>query len=76
MKRMVQAGQFKAQCLKLMDEVKDTGRELVITKYHIPIVKLCPIEKTEGTLFGRMRGTVHIIGDITQPINELWDANN
>jgi len=75
MKKVMQAGQFKAQCLKVMDEVKITGQELVITKHHVPIVRLCPIKKNEKSLFGRMKGTVHIHGDITQSIDEIWDAD-
>ena len=29
--RTIPAGEFKAKCLKLMDEVRDTGEELIIT---------------------------------------------
>lgn len=75
MKNVMQAGQFKAQCLKLMDEVRLTGQELIITKHHVPIVKLCALKKNEEKLFGKMKGTVHLIGDISQPIDEMWDAD-
>jgi len=73
--RIIQAGDFKAHCLRLMDEVKKTGQELTITKRNIPIVRMCPIEKSEG-LFGIMKGTARIKGDIIQPIDEAWDANH
>jgi len=75
-RKVMQAGQFKAECLKIMDEIKMTGQELVITKHHVPIVKLCPLKANEESLFGKMKGTVHILGDITQPIGEIWDADS
>ena len=72
----MQAGKFKSECLKVMEAVKATGKEVVITKRHIPIAKLCPIEKKDTALFGKMKGTVHEIGDIIQPIGEDWHADN
>lgn len=75
-KKQMAAGKFKAECLRIMEEVKMTGQELVVTKRSIPIVKLCPLDKIEGTLFGKMRGTVHIKGDIIQSIEENWNADH
>jgi prevent-host-death family protein len=71
----IQAGQFKAKCLKLMDKVHKTKRRIVITKRNKPIAQLVPIEEDEGSLFGRMKGTIRIIGDILVPIDEVWDAS-
>lgn len=71
----IQAGKFKEQCLKIMEEVKTSGREVIITKRHIPIVRLCPIERREMSLFGKLEGTVHTHGDIIQPIDEGWNAD-
>lgn len=76
MERVVQAGKFKAQCLQMMDDVKSSGKELIITKHNIPIVKLCPIKKKDTALFGKMQGSVSIKGNILQPIGEEWDANH
>lgn len=75
MQRVVQAGKFKAECLKIMDEVKSTGTSVVITKRNKPIAKLMPIEDEESKpLFGRMKGTIHIKGDLIEPLGEQWDA--
>ena len=38
----LKASEFKAKCLKLMDEVQKTGDEIVITKNGKPISKLVP----------------------------------
>ena len=41
----IAAGEFKARCLKLMDEVQATGEEVVITKRGKPVAKLVPVKK-------------------------------
>lgn len=75
MKDYMQAGKFKAECLKVMDRVSRTKRRVVITKHRKPIVQIVPIEK-ESSLFGILRGTVHVKGDLIAPIGEEWDANH
>ena len=72
----IQAGKFKARCLKLMDKVHRTKKKIIITKRNKPIAQLVPIEEEDGSLFGRMRGTIHVTGDIVAPIDEDWDASH
>lgn len=75
MKRLIQAGKFKAQCLKIMDDVQKKKYSLIITKRNKPIAKLVPLEEEKSSkLFGKMKGTAHIKGDIIQSIGEEWDA--
>lgn len=71
----IAAGKFKSVCLKLLDEVKTTRREVVITKRGKPVAKLVPAEKKpERPIFGYMKGTVEVAGDITAPGGEKWEA--
>jgi prevent-host-death family protein len=70
----VPAAEFKARCLKLMEEVRTTRRPLVITKRGKPVAKLVPVEEEEAPLFGRLKGTVTIRGDIISPIEQDWHA--
>jgi prevent-host-death family protein len=72
----IPAGEFKARCLKLMDEVRATRRPLVITKRGKPVAKLVPVEESEPqrSIFGCMKGTVTIHGDIIGPIEQDWHA--
>ncbi|MGR3317744.1 MAG: type II toxin-antitoxin system Phd/YefM family antitoxin [Candidatus Anammoxibacter sp.] len=73
----IAAGDFKAKCLKLMDEVKDHHKEVIITKYGKPIAKLTYIEKkTPKPLFGFLKNSVDITGDIVEPIGEKWNADD
>ena len=36
------AAEFKARCLKLMDRVRETGVEYIVTKHGRPVAKLVP----------------------------------
>lgn len=75
MKKMIQAGKFKAECLKIMNDVQEKKYSIIITKRKKPIAKLVPIEEeTSPLLFGKMKGTAHIKGNLIQPTGEKWDA--
>ena len=72
----IAAGEFKAKCLSLLDEVQASRNEIVIPKRGRPVARLVPVEKElPEPLFGRMKGTGIICGDIISPIDEPWDAN-
>lgn len=71
----INAAEFKAKCLKLIDEVAATHEPLVITKRGKPVAKLVPIEEEgQKPLFGYMKGTVTILGDIVEVPHEPWAA--
>jgi len=73
-RRVISAGEFKARCLALMDEVRDRGGEYIITKRGAPVAKLVPIRTERRPLLGSMKGTVNVLGDIVSPLDEPWDA--
>ena len=75
MKREIAAGEFKAKCLHLLDEVQQTRQEIVITKRGRPVARLLPVEEKVPTLFGRMKGSGKILGDIIGPTGEVWEAD-
>ncbi len=70
------AGRFKAQCLKLMDEVGARREEVVITKRGRPVAKLVPYEETPVPIRGFLKNTVTILGDVVSPVDEAWDAES
>jgi prevent-host-death family protein len=69
----IPAGEFKAKCLRLLDEVAEKRETLVITKRGKPVAKLSPIPQ-EGDFVGSMRGTGVILGDIISPLDVEWEA--
>ncbi|MFN0314849.1 MAG: type II toxin-antitoxin system Phd/YefM family antitoxin [Burkholderiales bacterium] len=64
----ISAVEFKAQCLKLMDQVARTRETVIITKRGKPVAKLIPADEIKRRLFGCMAGTVTYEGDIVSPI--------
>ena len=74
--RTIPAGEFKTRCLSLMDTVRDTGEEIVITKHGHPVVRLVPIYGAAEVpeLFGSCRGEITVHGDIVAapPFDEGW----
>lgn len=72
----VQATEFKAKCLALMDRVARTGETIVVTKNGRPIAELRPHRPPRAkTLIGLHKGQIEILGDILSPIDpEAWEA--
>ncbi len=42
--RTITATRFKAECLRLLDEVGETGSSLVITKYGRAVARVVPVD--------------------------------
>jgi prevent-host-death family protein len=70
----IAAGEFKAKCLKLLDQVAQTGEPLIITKHGRPVAQLLPPPVERQELFGSMKGSVLWEGDIVSPIDVEWEA--
>src|SRR3990172_8669477 len=72
----ISAAEFKAKCLKLMDEIAKTRKPIVITKRGKPVAKLVAVEpEPRKPLFGCMAGTVTFEGDILSPLDVEWEAD-
>jgi len=76
MSQYMKAGQFKAHCLKVIDKVKRTRRRIIITKRNLPVAQMVPVDEEETAIFGKMKGTIHFLGDILEPIGVEWDVNH
>ena len=74
--RIIKASEFKAKCLKLMDEVADSGEEIVITKNGRPVSRLVPYREKPKSLFGIDKGRIKILGDIIEPLDLEWEAHS
>ncbi len=74
--KTIAAGQFKARCLRLMDEVRATREPVLITKKGRPVAKLVPAESHAEDIFGCLKDEIKIVGDIESPVVPLedWDA--
>ncbi len=72
--KTIKASEFKARCLKLMDEVAESGEPIEITKNGRPVSRLVPAREIPTTLFGRHRDSLSLDGDVISPIDVEWDA--
>lgn len=70
------AGEFKAHCLSVIENVRKTRETVVITKRGRPVAKLIPADESPQHFLGRLEGVVRIVGDIESPIEpaEIWEA--
>jgi prevent-host-death family protein len=71
--REIAAGQFKAKCLSLLDEVARTGGSLVVTKRGKPVARVVPLVDDEE--HDTLLHSVTFKQDIMAPIDVEWDAS-
>jgi prevent-host-death family protein len=64
--RSITASDFKARCLRVLDDVQAKRTEVVITKRGKPVARLSPIGPARGSLRGAWKGMVEIRGAIVQ----------
>ena len=61
--KVMTATEFKAKCLKILDELGSQG--IVITKKGHPVAKVTPLRAVNNAkLIGSMKGKVIVKGDI------------
>lgn len=73
--RSIAAGEFKARCLELMEEVRERRSEYVITKRGKPVAKLTPCDDSPSDAFGVLHGSIIGAGDIIAPDPDAWSAD-
>ena len=62
------AGEFKTNCLAVMDEVKTKRETVLITKHGQPVAKLVPVNTDHDEIFGFFSGNGSINGDVVSPV--------
>lgn len=70
--RTIPAGQFKAQCLAILDEVAETGETVVVTKRGRPVARVEPLEPLPS-----LEGSVVFLVDDEELLfstGATWDA--
>ncbi len=73
----INASEFKAKCLAILDEVADTGEEVMILKRCRPVAqRVPPIASSSRYPQDELRDSVVIQGDVIEPVlpAEAWEA--
>ena len=72
----MKASEFKSKCLAVMDRVHDYYGEIIITKHGHDVAMLVPVVSHPAkSIFGFLKNSVRINGDIIKPIEENWEAD-
>ncbi len=81
MTKFVGAAEFKAKCLKLIDDMQNDGEPITITKRGKPVAMMSVVKQEKRPLkplFGILKGSVLKYDDPFEPAVDPaeWDANN
>ena len=66
----IQASEFKAKCLALMDKIAASGETLVVTKKGKPIVEMKPYSGKRVTSPFGLHPDLEIHGDLLAPLDQ------
>ena len=76
--KSIKASEFKARCLKMLDEVARTGDTVAISKRGRVVAELVPPRSRGRARYPQhaLRGTGRTLGDIIAPAlpPEAWEA--
>ena len=75
--KTINASEFKARCLAILDEVATTGELVTILKRGKPVARLVPPLQVEGRYpQHELVGTVAFVGDVVSPVVDPddWEA--
>jgi prevent-host-death family protein len=78
MQETITISKFKATCLRLLDNVKKTGKSIIVTRKGEPIALITPPPPptTPDQWLGCMKDRIEITGDIISPIldEKEWEV--
>jgi prevent-host-death family protein len=69
----VGSAEFKARCLELVDRVKESRAEFVVTRHGKPVAKLVPVDAAEpACLIGAIPNSVQRYEAPFDPVPGVW----
>ena len=75
----INASEFKAKCLAILDEVFASGLTVTILKRGKPVAQLVPpVQRDEGWPQTMLAGSVEIVGNVIDPAldPEVWEVES
>lgn len=69
-KRSIAAGEFKARCLAILDDVQETRRAVTVTKRGKPVARVVPVPSRGAAR--SLKGSVVEAEDIVSPLHGVW----
>lgn len=74
----INAAEFRTKCFKILDQVKTTHREVIITKRGQPIAKIVHYNQTDkDPMIGALLGAGRTVNDLTLPVidSDDWEID-
>ena len=75
MTKTMKASECKAKFLAVLDEVAATGEPVTVTKNGKPVGQIVPLRRKPKSLYGALKGSFTILGDIVSPMPPDWDED-
>jgi prevent-host-death family protein len=69
--KTIAAGEFKAKCLALLDQVELRGTTLVVTKRGRPVARVVPLRASPPNT---LLGSLLYEEDLLSPVDVPWEA--
>ena len=68
----ISISEFKATCLKLLERIKNTGQDVIVTKKGEPIAIVSPPPSSinKRASFGCLKDQTQELGDIVSPLSD------
>jgi prevent-host-death family protein len=77
--REIAISEFKAKCLALLEQVRQTRTPIRVTRFGKPVAEIVPPSTVvdRDAWIGSMRDSIEILGDIISPAvdEDEWQAN-
>jgi antitoxin (DNA-binding transcriptional repressor) of toxin-antitoxin stability system len=64
----------KAKFFHVLDEVASRRKGIVITRNGKPVAEIVPFVQKPRTLYGAMKGSITLMGDLDEPTDGDWEA--
>ena len=72
--KSVPATQFKARCLALLEEVRETRQPILVTRHGRPVAEIRPYAPSHVARVNPLKGSILYQGDLISPIDEHWES--
>lgn len=73
--KTIKASEFKARCLSLMDDVAESGEEIIVTKNGRPVSRLVPVMNRPKEVYGLHRGMWQMKDQLLDAADDQWETD-
>jgi len=72
----ITAAEFKAKCLRILDEVNQTREPVIVTKRGKPVAQILPMPAPPKSYYGIAKGEVGEFNEDMFSTGAVWEAES